>query len=338
MLTGYEPATKAENVPPSPEDWPSIAAVVGTLRPSTQSPLSAVALPDELYNNGHIVWPGQNGGFMGSKWHPTLMKCDPTQTPMRIEGMTLDEKVSAIRLGERFELLGQFDKHFSQGAQSNAVAELSEMHQKAFDLLHSETSRDAFSIEKEAVASRDAYGRHKFGQSLLLARRLIESGTRLVQVNWPREGDGQAIEANPLWDTHTDHVARIRNVLCPQFDKTFASFIEDLQQRGLLQETLVVVMGEFGRTPKVNPNGGRDHWGSVFSVVMAGAGIGGGQIIGSSDRLGALPETRPVHPQDLAATIFHLLGIDPAGSFLDLLNRPRLITNGGKVLHEVAGA
>lgn len=337
MLTGYEPSSKAENVPPSPEDWPSIAAVVGTLNPSTRSPLSAVALPDELYNNGHIVWPGQNGGFMGSKWHPTLMKCDPTQTPMRIEGMTLDEKVSAIRLGERFDLLGQFDKHFSHGAQSSAVEELSEMHQKAFDLLHSETSREAFSLEKEAASMRDAYGRHKFGQSLLLARRLVESGTRLVQVNWPREGDGQAIEANPLWDTHTDHVARIRNVLCPQFDKTFASFIEDLQQRGLLQETLVVVMGEFGRTPKINPNGGRDHWGSVFSVVMAGAGIGGGQIIGSSDRIGALPETRPVHPQDLAATIFHFLGIDPAGSFLDPLNRPRLITNGGTVLHELAG-
>ncbi len=337
MLTGYEPASKAENVPPSPDDWPSIAAAAGALKPSTRSPLSSVVLPDELYNDGHIVWPGQNGGFMGSKWHPTLMKCDPSQLPMRIEGLTLEESLSAVRLGERFDLLHQFDEHFSTGIRSHAVTEMGEMHQKAFELLHSESSRTAFALEKETAVLREAYGPHKFGQSVLLARRLVEAGTRLVQVNWPREGD-QEVKGSPLWDTHADNAGRVRNVLCPQFDRTYATLIEDLHQRGLLDETLVVAMGEFGRSPKVNANGGRDHWGSVFSVVMAGAGTGGGQIIGASDRTGALPESRPVRPPDLAATIFHLLGIDPAGEFMDPLNRPRRVTNSGTVLHELAGA
>lgn len=337
MLTGYEPASKAENVPPGPEDWPSLAAAVGALKPSSRSPLSSVVLPDEIYNDGHIVWPGQNGGLMGAKWHPVLMQCDPAQQPMHIEGLTLAENLTTARLGERYDLLRQMDDRFLAGVKSGAVAEMSAMQQKAFDLLHSEKSRAAFALEKEPAALREAYGPHKFGQSVLLARRLVEAGTRLVQVNWPREGDKE-VKGSPLWDTHANNAGRVREVLCPQFDRTFATLITDLHERGLLEETLVVAMGEFGRTPKHNANGGRDHWGSVFSIALAGAGIGGGQIIGASDRLGAMPEDRPVRPPDLAATIFHLLGIDPAGEFLDPLQRPRRVTNGGVVLKELAGA
>lgn len=337
MLTGYEPLSKAENVPPSPDDWPSLAAAIGALKPSTTSPLSAVALPDEIYNDGHIVWPGQNGGFMGSPWHPTLMKCDPSQLPMRIEGLTLEESLTSVRLAERFDLLQQMDAHFSGSVRSGAVTELSGMQQRAFDLLHAESSRAAFSLEKESAALREAYGSHKFGQSVLLARRLIEAGTRLVQVNWPREGDKE-VKGSPLWDTHAGNASRVREVLCPQFDRTFATLVSDLHQRGLLDETLVVAMGEFGRTPRHNANGGRDHWGSVFSIAMAGAGIGGGQIIGASDRIGATPEDRPVRPPDLAATIFHLLGIDPGGEFLDGLQRPRRVTASGVPLRELVGA
>ena len=133
-------------------------------------------------------------------------------------------------------------------------------------------------------------------------------------------------------------VGRVRDVLCPQFDRTFATFIADMQTRGLLDETLVVVMGEFGRSPKINAVGGRDHWGSCFSVALAGAGIGGGQVIGASDRIGAYPADRPVTPPDLAATIFHLLGIDPAGEFIDPLGRPRRITDNGNALRELVGA
>jgi len=336
MLTGYLPQTKAENVPAGPQDWPSIASVVGTLKPSERSPLASVVLPEVIANDGNIVWPGQNGGFMGPNWHPMLMKCDPTEQPMRIEGLSLAEGVTSVRLNERFDLLQQLDAHFRDGVQSGAVAELDHMHQKAFEVLHSDASRRAFELERESPALRDNYGRHKFGQSVLLARRLVEAGTRLVQVNWPREGQAE-VAGSPLWDTHRNNAGRIRDVLCPQFDRTFATLIADLQSRGLLDETLVVVMGEFGRSPKINAAGGRDHWGSCFSVALAGAGIGGGQIIGASDRLGAFPSSRPVTPPDLAATIFHLLGLDPASEFIDPTGRPRRLTDNGQPLRELIG-
>lgn len=337
MLTGYVPASKAENVPAGPQDWPSIASVVGTLKPSTRTPLSSVVLPELIHNNGNITWPGQNGGFMGAAWHPMVMKCDPTQQPMRIEGMSLTEGMTSARLSERFDLLQQFDAHFREGAKSAAIEEMGRMHQKAFDVLHSDASRQAFEIERESSAMRNNYGRHKFGQSVLLARRLVEAGVRLVQVNWPRETGDENI-GSPLWDTHQNNATRVRDVLGPQFDRTFATLIADLQSRGLLDETLVVVMGEFGRSPKINAAGGRDHWGSCFSVVLAGAGIEGGQIIGASDRLGAFPASRPVHPPDLAATIFHFLGVDPASEFVDPIGRPRRVTDNGQPLRELIGA
>jgi uncharacterized protein (DUF1501 family) len=337
MLTGYVPPSKVENVPASPQDWPSIASVVGALKPSERSPLSSVVLPEIMANDGNIVWPGQNGGFMGAPWHPMLMKCEPTQIPMRIEGMTLAENMTTLRLAERFDLLNQLDTHFRAGAQSGAVAELSQMHQKAFDLLHSDASRAAFEMERETPAMREAYGPHKFGQSVLLARRLIEAGIRLVQVNWPREGKAE-VAGSPLWDTHRNNAGRVRDVLCPQFDRTFATLIEDLATRGLLDETLVVAMGEFGRSPKINAEGGRDHWGSCFSVALAGAGLGGGQIIGASDRIGGVPALHPVRPPELAATIFHLLGIAPNAEFMDPLNRPRSVTDSGIPIRELVGA
>lgn len=337
MLTGYEPPSKVENVPAGPQDWPSIAAAVGALKPSQRSPLSSVVLPEFIHNNGNITWPGQNGGFMGAAWHPMLMKCNPNEQPMHIEGMSLVEGVTSVRLSERFNLLQQLDAHFQAGARNDAVAGLERMDQKAFDVLHSDASRRAFELERESSALRDNYGRHKFGQSVLLARRLVEAGTRLVQVNWPRDAGDETVN-NPMWDTHANNAARVRDVLAPQFDRTFATLIADLQSRGLLDETLVVVMAEFGRSPKINVNGGRDHWGSCFSVVLAGAGVGGGQIIGASDRLGAFPAARPVRPPDLAATIFHLLGLDPTSEFVDPTNRPRRLTDSGLPLRELVGA
>jgi uncharacterized protein (DUF1501 family) len=191
-------------------------------------------------------------------------------------------------------------------------------------------------MDREPASVREAYGRHKFGQSALLARRLIEAGVRMVQLNWPRESGDTAV-GNPLWDTHSKNAERVREVLCPQFDRTYATLIEDLAARGLLDETLVVVMGEFGRSPKINAAGGRDHWGQVFSVALAGAGIAGGQVIGASDRIGGVPEDRPVRPADLAATIFHLLGIPPSIEFIDPLGRPRMVTDSGLALRELVG-
>ncbi|MFM7103225.1 MAG: DUF1501 domain-containing protein, partial [Verrucomicrobiota bacterium] len=337
MLTGYEPATKAENVPPGPQDWPSLAAVVGALKPSTRSPMSSVVLPEILANDGNIVWPGQDGGFMGPAWSPLVMRCDPSVLPMRIEGLERHATLPEVRVGDRQRLWQQLDAHFQAGQGSAAVAAWDHAHQKAFDLLHADASRRAFDLEREPAALRAAYGGHKFGQSVLLARRLIEAGTRLVQVNWPREGKAE-VAGSPLWDTHAGNASRVRDVLCPQFDRTFATLVDDLADRGMLDETLVIAMGEFGRSPKINAAGGRDHWGACFSLALAGGGVPGGLVVGASDRLGGYPASRPVRPRDLAATIFHLLGLSPNAEFLDPLGRPRPITDGGLPLREIVGA
>jgi hypothetical protein len=337
MLTGYEPASKVENVPPGPQDWPSLASVIGALKPSTRSPMSSVVLPEPLANDGNILWPGQDGGFMGSTWNPLLMRCDPTELPMRIEGLSRQPGVSDIRLEDRHGLLRQLDAHFQAGEGSQSVAGWDHAHRKAFELLHADASRAAFELEREPASLRAAYGLHKFGQSALLARRLIEAGTRLVQVNWPREGKAE-VAGSPLWDTHASNASRVRDVLCPQFDRTFATLVQDLHDRGMLDETLVIAMGEFGRSPKINAVGGRDHWGSCFSLAMAGGGVPGGQVIGASDRIGGLPSSRPIRPRDLAATVFHLLGLAPGAEFLDPVGRPRSLTDGGVPIRELVGS
>lgn len=337
MLTGHEPTSVAESVPPSAQDWPSLAGAVGALRAAERSPLDAVILPEPIFNNPAIPWPGQNGGFMGAAWHPHILRCDPSQERIEIEGLTAAAGVTELRLDDRHALLGQVDRMLDRGLRSPAIAEMNRFQQEAFDLLHAGATREALEIDREPAASRDRYGRGKFGQSVLLGRRLIEAGVRLVQVNWPRE-PGDTAAGNPLWDTHQDNAGRLKNVLCPQFDTAYSALLDDLAERGLLDETLVVVMGEFGRTPTINPAGGRDHWGSVFSVALAGAGVPGGGVIGSSDERGGMPAERPVRPPDLAATIFQLLGISPDHEFRDPFDRPLSVVSGGRALREIVGA
>ena len=337
MLTGHEPTSVAESVPPSAQDWPSLAGAVGALRAAKRSPLDAVILPEPIFNNPAIPWPGQNGGFMGAAWHPHILRCDPSQERIEIEGLTAAAGVTELRLDDRHALLGQVDRMLHRGLRSPAIAEMNRFQQEAFDLLHAGATREALEIEREPAASRDRYGRGKFGQSVLLGRRLIEAGVRLVQVNWPRE-PGDTAAGNPLWDTHQDNAGRLKNVLCPQFDTAYSALLDDLEVRGLLDETLVVVMGEFGRTPTINSAGGRDHWGSVFSVALAGAGVPGGGVIGSSDDRGGMPADRPVRPPDLAATIFQLLGISPDHEFRDPFDRPLSVVSGGRPLREIVGA
>ena len=337
MLTGHEPTSVAESVPPSAQDWPSLAGAVGALRAAERSPLDAVILPEPIFNNPAIPWPGQNGGFMGAAWHPHILRCDPSQDRIEIEGLTAAAGMTELRLDDRHALLGQVDRMLHRGLRSPAMAEMNRFQQEAFDLLHAGATREALKIEREPAASRDRYGRGKFGQSVLLGRRLIEAGVRLVQVNWPRE-PGDTAAGNPLWDTHQDNAGRLKNVLCPQFDTAYGALLDDLAERGLLDETLVVVMGEFGRTPTINPAGGRDHWGSVFSVALAGAGVPGGGVIGASDERGAMPSDRPVRPPDLAATIFQLLGISPDHEFRDPFDRPLSVVSGGRPLREIVGA
>ena len=335
MLSGYLPPSKAENVPPSAQDWPSLASVVGALNPNPASPLSSVILPGLIYNTGNIHWPCQTAGFMGPTWQPQVLKCNPAAEKVSIEGLEFAEGMSTLRLHDRMELRDAIERQRQSIIGSTAAAEFDLMHRRAFDLLHSDSSRAALDLARETDSMRDRYGRNQFGQSVLMARRLVEAGVRLVQVNWSRDDDEST--GSPMWDTHQNNEKNLRDRLCPRFDQAFDALLNELAESGLLDETLVVVMGEFGRTPKINKSGGRDHWGSVFSVALAGAGIEG-QVIGASDKIGAFPDERPVRPPDLAATILHLLGIDPHHEFLDPIQRPRLVTDSGVPLREIVGA
>jgi len=338
MLTGRRHKSRGE-VSASPEDWPSIASVVGKLKPSARSPLSSVVLPERVVNNPGIPWPGQDGGFMGRTWDPFTFECEPNAPDFLVDEsslLSLPKFVPPARLRNRSNLLNHIDKQLQLAAGGDALDGWTNARKQALGMLTSGPVRRAFELKREPVAIRDSYGQHKFGQSVLLARRLIEAGTRLVQVNFPRE-PGDLSSGNPLWDTHSKNAQRLKNNLCPPFDQAFSTLLGDLQQRGLLDETLVVVMGEFGRSPKINKAGGRDHWGSCYSVALAGGGVPGGQVIGSSDKLGGYPKSRPLRPPDLAATIFHQLGISHHSEFKDRLGRPLPIVEGGTPIREIAG-
>ena len=334
-IRGGLPLGKTDRAANASIDWPSIGAVVGKLRPSARSLFSTVTIPEPILGNPGYLKAGQNGGFMGRGWDPQLFECDPAHENFRIESLVLADDVPPARLSRRESLLTQLERHFTAVRRSGRVADYDEIVQQAFNVLSSGPTRSAFRLQQEPNNLRDRYGRNKFGQSLLLARRLVESGVRFVQINWPRD-PGSLSVGNPAWDTHFDNPGRCRDTLCPRFDLGFSTLIDDLDQRGMLEETLVVVLGDFGRTPKINANAGRDHWGHVMSVVVAGAGIASAQVIGSSEPTGGYPASRPFKPSDMSATIFHLLGIDPT-SHIDVGGRPFKITKGEEI-HDVLGS
>ncbi len=200
---------------------------------------------------------------------------------------------------------------------------------QAFELLTSPPARAAMQLDREPAAARDRYGRTQFGESVLLARRLIEAGVGLVQVNWYRSAEEP--QDTPCWDSHTREVQRLKTVLAPQFDQAYSALLGDLVDRGMLDDTLVVCMSEFGRTPKINASAGRDHWGNVFSLALAGGGIRGGHVHGASDAIGGEPKDGVVRPPDLLATLFHCLGHSPSTELHDALGRPFPISRGEPV-------
>ncbi len=311
----------------SPTDWPTLGSIVKMLKPSETVPFSTVQLPESIVANPNVFLPGQNAGFLGRRWDPEYLKCDPTAAQFQIEEFTLPSDLASDRLSARRNLLGQFDQQAKLVERRADIREYDRLTQEAFNVLLSGTARGAFALNAEPAAVRDRYGRTKWGQSVLLARRLIEAGVRMVFVNWPRE-PGDLSMGNPLWDTHSQNNPRMKDVLCPQFDLGFTALLEDLEQRGLLNETLVVAIGEMGRTPRFNGSGGRDHWGNVFSFVLAGAGIKAGQVYGASDKTGSYPFSDRVQPPDLTATILHLLGIGHEATFPDRTGRPFRVTEG----------
>jgi hypothetical protein len=327
ILTGY-PYGPGSARQIKPNDWPYLGSVVKMLKPSERLPaLTSVWLPDVMRLNDNVRPAGQTAGFLGPAWEPERFVGDPAAPNYHIEGLSLESDLTSVRVDRRRDLRDQLDRHARLVERGGALDSWDRLSRQAFDLVTSGRARAAFDLGREPDRLRDRYGRHTWGQSVLLARRLIEAGVRLVHVNWSREAGDSAVD-NPMWDTHAQNADRLQDVLCPQFDVSFEALMEDLNDRGLLDETLVVVIGEFGRTPRINKLAGRDHWGNVFSCALAGAGISGGQVFGSSDKNGAFPATDPIRPHDLAATLFHMLGIDPQGTFHDRSNRPHLLTKG----------
>ena len=327
VLTGnkYE-AGSAREIKPS--DWPYFGSVVKMLKPSTRVPaLSTVWVPDIMRLNDNVRPAGQTAGFLGAQWEPDRFVGDPSSANYQVEGLGLQSDISPLRLQSRLSLFEQVGRHLDDVERHGAVRNFDDIRRAAFGLLTSGQAREAFQVRQEPDRVRERYGKNRWGQCVLLARRLIEAGVRMVHVNWPREPGDTAVD-NPMWDTHAQNADRVQDVLCPMFDVGFSALIEDLDQRGLLAETLVVAIAEFGRTPKINQFGGRDHWGPVFSFVMAGAGISGGQVYGSSDKTGGYPASNRVQPPELTATIFHLLGIGHDATFHDRIGRPLPVSKG----------
>jgi hypothetical protein len=328
MLTGrpHQPQNVENANPGPPNNWPCLGALVQRVAPPRGELPAAVRLPMHIFNTDGSVWPGQDAGFLGRMADPWLIRCEPASPTYAIPEFTLPVELTAGRLESRTSLLSELNRKLDLVERSGAVEYYDGLTQKAFGLLSSSQSRRAFDLAAEPAELRERYGNSQFGQSTLLARRLVEAGVRLVQVNWFR-GPEEPSDA-PCWDSHANEPQRLKTVLMPPMDQAFSALIEDLAQRGLLDETLVVCMAEFGRTPKMNGRAGRDHWGPVFSIAMAGGGIRGGVVHGASDRLGAEPAEGLVRPEDITATILHSLGYAPETTVEDPQGRTLSVSHG----------
>lgn len=327
MLTGrpHSPKGQENALPGAPNNWPSLPAVVRHLKGDHTSLPGAIRLPEEIWNTGRIVWPGQDAGWLGDHADPWLVTCDPNKVDFHVPDIGLPVEISPERFSRRNALRNFMNEHVPSLA-NTPVKRWSSWQHKAVELLGSTGAQSAFALDQENAAIRDRYGRNRFGQSVLLARRLIEQGVSLVQVNWTRWEDDENVA--PAWDTHAKNAERLKNALMPPMDQAYSALLGDLSERGMLEDTLVVWMGEFGRSPKINASGGRDHWGHCFSVALAGGGVRGGVVHGQSDRQGGYPLDGRVEPQDLSATVFHCLGIDPETTIRDPFGRPLAITTG----------
>ncbi len=298
------------------EDFPGPGAVLNYLRPSASVPAS-VSLPSWLSIPGPSNrMPGQYGGFLGPLRDPFLISGDPHKDGFKPLALTLPDDMGDGRMQARWSLLEQLNQA-TRHLEAQATRSRDHLSQSAYELLIDPRVREAVDLSKEPAATRDRYTRTRLGQSLLLARRLVEAGVQFVAYN----------AFNQEWDTHGGIPGRYRE-LVPPMDLAFSALVEDLSQRGLLDSTLVINTGEFGRTPLINKDNGRDHWPNVYSTVLCGGGIRGGVIHGSSDKKGAFVGTQPVAPADVLATMWHLLGISPETELRDRLNRPQVLSRG----------
>lgn len=315
----------------SPTDHPCMGAVLAKLRPTPPNVLPHVQLPYITQEGaGNPPQPGFFGGFLGRSYDPLFVLNDPNSPSFSVPELTLQADVTSRRLTSRRELFNQLaspDRPQSPGR--SAAREMSVMQDRAMDLLSSETTQKAFRLTDESDANRERYGRNIYGQSVLLARRLIEAGTRLVTISW-------APDANATWDTHGGNFDKLKNTLLPQLDAACSSLVDDLQQRGMLERTIVAVFGDFGRTPRINGNnGGRDHWNYCYSLMLIGGGFQQGLIFGASDETGSFPALHPLVPGDILSTIYSQLGVSNHHAIYDQFNRPYRVVPAGEVVPEL---
>jgi hypothetical protein len=335
MMTGYttdkvSPSGQLE--PPSPKDFPNFGSQLIKLQPQNQPMLPFVMLPRPLQESG-VVGKGGTAGFLGKSFDPYTLYPDGDDMDMakldriKIDDLQLRPEVFAMRLQRRAKLREALVAGMPEIDKAVADFKLPEYYNRALSLIVSGRAREAFQLAQEPDPIRDLYGRNTFGQSCLLARRLIEAGTKVVEVIWPKVANSD----NHSWDHHVDLTSRMRERSGPMLDQGLSGLLTDLDQRGLLDSTLVVAVGEFGRSPQkgvsTSGNGnsadGRDHWPYCYTAVLAGAGIRRGHIHGQSDKTGSAPLSDPVHPGELLASIYHAFGIDPATIVYNHLNQPR---------------
>jgi hypothetical protein len=337
LLTGHDSTNFTATglaVPPTREDLPSIGATAIRFRPAEAGRLGYVTVCAPV-GEGVVTGLAQGAGLLGGGHDPFTMYDDPTK-PIRVDGLALPNDMTLGRLQARHELRGRI-----AAERPLADASFDPYFEKAVSLVESNKALAAFRLEDESSGVRERYGMTRFGQSCLLARRLVEAGTRFVQVNWPARADQEpGPGADGSWDTHRNNFPMLRDHRAPVFDLTMSALLADLAQRGLLETTLVVAIGEFGRSPRIGAAttnnvgpGGRDHWPHCYSFLIAGGGVRGGQVYGESDKHGAFPKQDPVHPWNMIATLYHLLGIPAETEYRDTLARPRrLVQQGSPIL------
>jgi hypothetical protein len=331
-LTGYAPPTDDQRLRDSRDLFPAYGSVVDRLAPARKGVPTFVAFP-HVISDGSIT-PGQHASFLGKSSDPLLITQDPNAPGFRLPELSLPDNLSPERLENRREVMRLIDRQAELLEYSAKARGIDAHYQRALSMLLSPGIKAAFDLSSEPASTRERYGRTTYGQGCLLARRLVEAGAKFVNVYFSRSIGG----CTGGWDTHGFNDKKmypiLKNYLLPMTDHTLPVLIEDLQSRGLLDQTLVVWVGEFGRSPRINKLAGRDHWPQCYPALLAGGGVKRGFAFGTSDRIGAYPASDPVRPEDLSATMFHLLGLDPATEVLDALNRPLPISP-GKVIDGV---
>lgn len=325
MLTGRKHVRPDLDAPPTPDDFPGLGALVTKLHSGTRGVPTAVTLPRwNRFNDLPNDYAGERAGFLGSAFNPWLVVPEKTGFESAAGELQIPSPLPAGRLAERERLFASVDRRIAAWGEAGQTFDT--LHARAYDLIASQAVRRAFRLGDESEATRERYGAHPFCQGLLLARRLVEAGSKLVQVNW--HNDGSDVKS-PFWDTHKDNFTSLKSRLLPPLDVGLSALLDDLHGRGRLADTLVVVMGEFGRTPRIGQvimndatdSSGRDHWPHAYTVLAAGGGIRGGTIHGATDARAAHVVEGAVSPPDLQATVLHALGIDPRTTITDRRGR-----------------